>query len=216
MLFITHKIDDIYHFADRVSILKNGEILVTDDMQNIDKLNLIKMAYTQLSGEQNIEEPNKEFQQYLKYNEAILRNLPVNLIVVDTNKRIKMVNDYCKQHFQLEAVSYLNVPLAEFFSGENASLLDMLQDAFDSGEGESFYQRSIVIKGNATVNNIKTFPIYDGSFLIGHILIIEDVTEYDRLQKQFMLSEKTRFGGACSRQVSLTKSIIRSALSTII
>ena len=33
ILVITHRIDDIYHLADRVSILKNGEILLTDEIQ---------------------------------------------------------------------------------------------------------------------------------------------------------------------------------------
>jgi signal transduction histidine kinase len=40
------------------------------------------------------------------------------------------------------------------------------------------------------ISNLKTFPIYDGTFLIGHIIIIEDITEYDQLQKQVILSEK--------------------------
>ncbi|MCP4400438.1 MAG: ATP-binding cassette domain-containing protein [bacterium] len=190
ILFITHKIDDIYAFADRVSIIKKGEILVTDGVRNIDKLNLIKMAYTQITTEQNIEDPNKEFNQYLKYNEAILRNLPINLLVVDNHQRIKMVNEHCKQHFALQAPSYLNVPLEQFFSEANINTFEFLNNAFLSEEGETFYQVPIIVNDIPTINTIRTFPIYDGSFLIGHIFIIEDVTEYDQLQKQFMLSEK--------------------------
>ena len=190
ILFITHKIDDIYAFADRVSIIKNGEILVTDDVSNIDKINLIKMAYTQITTEQNIEDPNKEFNQYLKYNEAILRNLPINLIVVDNHQRIKMVNEHCKQHFALHAPSYLNVPLEQFFSETNINALELFTNAFSSEEETTFYQIPLIVNDIPTINNIRTFPIYDETFLIGHILIIEDITEYDQLQKQFMLSEK--------------------------
>lgn len=190
ILLITHRIDDIYNLADRVSIIKNGEILLTDEVKNIDKLNLIKMAYIQISTEQHINHLNTEFYQFLKYNEAILRNLPVNLIVADNERRIKMVNNYCKQYFHLQEHLYFNVPLEQFFSGNNAGTLALLNTAFSSEQEKAFYQIPLVINTLQTVNNIKTFPIYDGTFLLGHIIIIEDITEYDQLQKQVMLSEK--------------------------
>ncbi len=190
ILFITHRIDDVYHFADKVSIIKNGEVLVSDYVKNIDKFNLIKVAYTQVSSEQNIENLNTEFRQFLKYNEAILRNLPVNLLVTDNNDRIKMINDYCKRSFHLNKPSYLNVPLAQFFSSHNKKVLELLDDAFSSKEEKTFYQVVIKLHDIKAISNLRTFPIFDGTVLIGHIIVIEDITEYDYLQKQVMLSEK--------------------------
>jgi ABC-type branched-subunit amino acid transport system ATPase component/nitrogen-specific signal transduction histidine kinase len=190
ILLITHRIDDIYSLADRVSIIKHGEILLTDEVKNIDKINLIKMAYTQIAEEENIEDLNKEFYQLLKYNEAILRNLPVNLIVTDNENRIKLVNEYCKHYFRLDKASYLNVPLEQLVSSKHDDVLKLIKSASSVGEERIFYQIPIIFNNNTIIGNIKIFPIYDGTFLIGNILIIEDVTEHDHLQKQVMLSEK--------------------------
>jgi len=190
ILLITHKIDDIYDLADKVSILKNGEILLTDDVHNIDKINLIKMAYIQLSDDPQITDLNKEFYQLLKYNEAILRNLPVNLIVTDNENRIKMVNDYCKHVFGLKQTSYFNVPLTQLLSSTNEEVHALSQEGPLDNEERTYYQVPITLNQNPIICNLKTFPIYDGAFLIGNIIIIEDVTEYDQLQKQVILSEK--------------------------
>ena len=126
ILLITHRIDEVFDLADRVSVVKNGEILITDHVRNIDRINLIKMAYMQLSAEQQVEDLNKEFYHLLKYNEAILRHLPVNLIVTDDARRIKMVNDYCKQTFDLQKTSYFNVPLDELLASNHADVLNLL------------------------------------------------------------------------------------------
>ena len=190
ILFITHRIDDMYSFADRVSVIKNGEVILMDDVKNIDKINLIKMTYTQLSAGKTLENLNREFYQLLRYNEAILRNLPVNLIIVDDEQHIKMVNDYCKQYFHLKKPSYLNIPLQEFFSSNNSRVLELLDTAFSSREEKMFYQVPIVANGTRFLNNVKTLPIYDGTFLIGYIILLEDITEYNQLQEQVMLSEK--------------------------
>ncbi len=188
VLLITHRIDDIYELADMVSVMKNGEILVTDRVRNIDKLNLIKMAYIQLSDEEHIDNLNREFYQLLKYNEAILRHLPVNLIVMDDARRIKMVNDFCKQNFGLNKASYFNTPLEQILTSANADVMAHVHSAppFET----TFYQIPLNLNNIPMIGNLKIFPIYDGTMLIGQILIIEDVSEFDRLQKQVILSEK--------------------------
>ena len=190
VLLITHRIDDIYNLADRVSILRNGEILITDEVKHIDKINLIKMAYTQILGELAIDDLNKEFYQLLKYNEAILRNLPVNLIVTDSENRIKLVNEYCKHYFRLQKTSYLNVPLDQLMSSPNDEVLKLINNAAAITAEKIFYQVPITFNQTNIIGNLKIFPIYEGTFLFGNILIIEDVTEYDQLQKQVILSEK--------------------------
>lgn len=190
VLFLTRSIDDIYNLADKVSIIKAGEILVTDYVKNIAKINLMKMTYTQIAEEGEVNDLNKEFYQFLKYNEAILRNLPVNLVVTDNENRIKMVNDSCKNYFNLKRLACFNLPLKQLVSSPNDDVHKLIDTAFSFREEKTFYQVPITVNNIRTISNIKTFPIYDGLALIGNIIIIEDMTEYDQLQKQVILSEK--------------------------
>ena len=110
ILFITHRIEDVYDFADRVSIVKNGEILVTDEVGHIDKMNLLRLTYTQLYSLEDSGNRKREFNQYLKYYEAVLQKLPVNLIVVDAEERVKIVNELCKEYFHSRAWRPPTVP----------------------------------------------------------------------------------------------------------
>ncbi|PID57072.1 histidine kinase [candidate division KSB3 bacterium] len=190
ILYLSSRIDDIYEFADTVSVMRNGEILLTDYIKNIGKFNLIRMTYTQISREENIEKFNQEFYQFLRYNEAILRNLPVNLIVTDTQQRVKMVNESCKNYFRLHKPSYFNRSLQDVFGPENQDVQQLISQSMASEQERTFYQIPMTIATSRTVNNIKSFPIFEGKNPIGHFIIIEDISEYDRLQEQVMLSEK--------------------------
>jgi signal transduction histidine kinase len=189
-LFITHRIDDVYDIADRVSIVKNGEILVTDDVGQIDKMNLLRMTYTQVYSLDGSESRKREFNQYLKYNEAVLLKLPVNLIVVDAEERVKIVNEFCREYFRLEGEGFANRPLKELLGEGNGELLALIREALGSGEGEVFYHVPLSIGGADRVNNVRTLPIRDEDRRIGSIVIIEDISEFDKLQKQVILSEK--------------------------
>jgi ABC-type sugar transport system ATPase subunit len=99
ILFITHRIDDIYTFADRVSIMRDGHILLTDSVDRIDKINIIRLAYTQFLQSERGEQDTTLFYQLLKYNQAILENLPINLIVIDENGSVKLINESAKHFF---------------------------------------------------------------------------------------------------------------------
>ncbi|MGA2640745.1 MAG: ATP-binding cassette domain-containing protein [Spirochaetia bacterium] len=190
ILFITHRIEDVYDFADRVSIVKNGEILVTDEVGHIDKMNLLRLTYTQLYSLEDSGNRKREFNQYLKYYEAVLQKLPVNLIVVDAEERVKIVNELCKEYFHIEGVTSSNRPLSALLGEENGEVLALIREALRSDEGGAFYQVPLTINGVETISNVKTLPIFDEGQRIGDIIIIEDISEFDKLQKQVILSEK--------------------------
>ena len=190
ILFITHRIDDIYQFADRVTIIKNGEALLTDDVQNVDKISLMKFTYSQIGKKENVEDIDREFYQLLKYNEAILQHLPVNLIVTDGENRVKMVNEYGKRYLGVRNGSYLDVPLERVFGINNEEFLALITHALKEKKENAFYNVSITLSNEKTINNVITYPIIDRAFLIGNIIIIEDITKQERLRQQVMLSEK--------------------------
>ena len=186
---ITHRIDDIFRLADKVTVIKAGNRLITERVDNINKLNLIRMAYTQVTGDSMTAKLDTEFYQFLKYNEAILQHLPVNIIVVDENLTIKMVNEHCVQSFDIADKPYLNSPLSELLSGDTNALA-LINGSVQRRESRTYYNVELRIRNRHSVNNIKTFPVFDGVTMIGTIIIIEDMTEYDRMQKQLLLSEK--------------------------
>jgi len=189
ILCFTHSIDDIYGLADKVTILRKGEIILTDSANNIDKINLIKLCYTQISGSDDIES-YQDFNQLLRYNEAILQKLPINLIVSDNENKIKMINDHGKVYFNLEKAVYRNLFLDDIFSEGSENALELIKTAFSEKKEKTFYNIPIVVNANKTITNIKILPIYDGAFLIGNITIIEDVSRQENLRQQVILSEK--------------------------
>ena len=82
-----------------MTILRNGKTIVTEPIENVDKVNLIKLCYSQLA-ERPKTGDSREFYQLLRYNEAILQKLPINLVVADNDNRIKMINDNGRRVFQ--------------------------------------------------------------------------------------------------------------------
>src|SRR5271157_1417879 len=190
ILFITHRIDDVYEIADRVSIVKNGEILVTDDVDHIDRMNLLKLTYTQVYSRNGSGNLKREFNQFLKFNEAVLLNLPVNLVVSDAQERVKIVNARCKEYFRLRDEEFADKPLEALLGPQNRGMLDLLRTALLSDEGSAFYQVPLTIDRVETISNVRTLPIFDEGQRIGSIIIIEDISEFDKLQKQVILSEK--------------------------
>ena len=92
---------------------------MTDDVGHIDKMNLLKLTYTQVYSLEDSENLKRRFNQFLKYNEAVFLNLPVNLMVVDAHERVKIVNESCKAYFHREGEAFVNQPLAQLLGGQN-------------------------------------------------------------------------------------------------
>ena len=183
IICISHRIDDIYNLARKVSIIRDGKILLTDATKNIDRLNLIKMCYTQITRNKKSEDINKEFYQLLRYNEAILKNLPIALIVTDDQNNIKMINDQGQNFFNTKPDIYLDQPMSSIITDSDS--LNQIQKCFNIKKETSLIHQNI----SDVMTNIKIFPIFDGTFPIGNITIIEDITDQEKMRQRVNLSE---------------------------
>jgi PAS domain S-box-containing protein len=185
VLFITHRIDDIYELADRVTIIRDGRAIITEPVQDIDKVSLIKLAYTQVFEDTSRQDINREFYEFLKYNEAILERLPVNLIVVDHLGSIKLMNK--------EALDYLGMADHSPFGKHIIELLPSLRGGMEAiSEGRPYTAFDLGLDlGNARhIIDLVLSPIKDGLRYIGCIIIINDITERQRLRERIVFSER--------------------------
>jgi PAS domain S-box-containing protein len=192
VLFITHRIDDIYEFADRVTIIRDGRAIITEPVQDIDKVSLIKLAYTQVFEDTRRQDINREFYEFLKYNEAILERLPVNLIVVDHLGSIKLMNK--------EALDYLGMTDHSPFGKHITELLPSLRggmeasryflEAITEGRPYTAFDLGLDLENERHIIDLVLSPIKDGLRYIGCIIIINDITERQRLRERIVFSER--------------------------
>jgi signal transduction histidine kinase/ABC-type branched-subunit amino acid transport system ATPase component len=190
LLFITHRIDDVYRYADKVSILRDGQLIFSGSTADIDQINLVRLAYTQFSAQASPTAANAEFTRFLRYNEAILAHLPLSLLLTDLEGRVKLANEHFQNAFGRPSSGYLDRPVLEVLEGLSGADSGELAKALQSQADREFYNVRLAMGERDTLNNIKTLSVFDGETPIGTILVLEDITEYDKLQKQILLTEK--------------------------
>jgi PAS domain S-box-containing protein len=195
ILFITHRIDDVYSFADRVAIMRSGEIFFEDAVKSIDKISLIRLAYTQIMRQEGSHDLAKEFHELLVYNEAIIDSLPVNLIVADSMGAIRIVNNSAVDYFGRAETSLRQISVEEFFLSmispdDGRGFVDMMRETLCGSGMRSLYNIRMTVNGESRTANVMTSPIFDSSRCVGCMVIVDDITEQEKLRQQVILSEK--------------------------
>ncbi len=202
IIIMTHKIDWALDISDRVSIIRNGMNVLTEYIHSIGRMQIIKMAYTQLSERPENDETSESFYHLLKYNEAILENLPVNLVILNNEGMLKLANKYFVSTFQVSLKDLADKPghliLDKTTDMTKHVILNMLLQPSE----QTSYHLSLSIQGVEGIYNVHYSPIYDGIEKIGSMLIFYDITEYDYLQQNHHLSEKLSSVGLLSAGVA--------------
>jgi signal transduction histidine kinase/ABC-type transport system involved in cytochrome c biogenesis ATPase subunit len=189
ILFITHRIDDLYDLADRVTILRDGKVLLTDSVKNVDKINLIRLAYTQFLKQDPSPSRDSDFYQLLKYNEAILQKLPVNLLVTDKDNRICLTNEAAMRYFRITARLDQPQSLAQVLPAGSHAACDRISEAL-AARKEAVFDITLDLDGTSRILNVISYPINDGTTPIGNILILNDISEHENLKAQVNFSER--------------------------
>ena len=205
VLFVTHRIDDIYRFADRVSVIRDGKILATESVEDIDKFNLIKLAYTKFQDSNSLFLTDRDFYNLLKYNEAILESLPVNLLVTDNEGNIKLINrrgfSFFSNAEKLIEDKSIRFPVSNLFE-KGSSVLEKLLSAISSKNECTVYNEVYQSAEGSRIVNINTLPIKDGNWRIGTIIMVDDVTEQVKMREKIFFSEKLASIGILSAGVA--------------
>lgn len=187
VLFITHRIDDLYTIADRVSVIRKGEILITENIKDLDKVNLIKMAYTQFSTLEKRNRQVEEFEKLLKYNEVVLTKLPINLIVSSCENHLKLVNESARSFFEIDINGE---DILKELIADNPLIEKLISEALSERSIKNYYNSPFVYRMKTYTANIIVYPIIEKNENLGYMLILDDTTEREKLREQLVISDK--------------------------
>jgi nitrogen-specific signal transduction histidine kinase len=116
VLYVSRNIDEILNFANRVTILNKGRIVETTEISNIDKLQLVQLAYSSMSSRDQLEKNNLELFYLHNFNRSILHNLPLPILVTDSKGHIALMNRLFARLSGLHYADVTGKPIQEILS----------------------------------------------------------------------------------------------------
>jgi len=166
IIYISQHVDEIYGFADRVSVMKNGTISNTYEVTRYDRMQLVQMSYTHLYDSKELAKKNYELYYSTRFNESIINYLPLAMLITNTKGSIVLANKLFGKIFNVSIDSYWNKNFNELlqFSDEN---LEKVKNCVEEGEVQKifFQQTDQLAPKNSYVVYLIPFYDNDSSFL---------------------------------------------------
>jgi len=176
--------DEIFRFADRVTIIQNGYRKGTEDIKDLDKVKLIKMTYSSILSREELEKDNMELYLLKKYNENIINNLPIGVIILDRKKEISLTNKSTLDLLNLTTIEVLGKNIETIL---NKNIKDNIDDIIKILSDRTYKEWDDLAWREDKIVSIKIFPLNDNEHkFIGSILLLEDVSQ-DRIFNDYLL-----------------------------
>ncbi|MCC8108443.1 MAG: ATP-binding cassette domain-containing protein [Planctomycetes bacterium] len=185
VLFITHNVGDALNFAGRVSVMRQGRLILTSAASTMERLNLISLCYSQLE-RQNVHFSSQEkFLELMRYTEAMLRDLPVAILILDTKSTIRFVNGKGREVFPDSTTGG-----GELFGPGNRRLRELVLASCETGEDTEHHAVPIESGSRKRIANVWVQSIRENGVTVGTMVIVEDVSLREELRQRLILSEQ--------------------------
>lgn len=124
-----------------------------------------------------------DVQQMKNYNEAMLESMSNGIITLDEAGRIATCNAACLRILRVAAGDILKRTAAEFFTGDNAWVMEKLQLVTDSGEQQTMVDAPLLAGEERLSVNFTAQPLLNiDQKRIGSMIVIEDISSEKRLK----------------------------------
>jgi two-component system, NtrC family, sensor histidine kinase AtoS len=186
IIYISHDMDEVMEFADRVTILKEGQCRKTEAIANLDKMQLYYMTYSRELSRKELRQANLELYKFKKYNEAVIRNIPVGAVILDKDLRIYQVNEIADSLLHFENIQEPDFThILTNLKNEDAENIHL------AVEERRRLQLEHVTYSNGCIYNFLCAPFSgDDEESGGTIILIDDKTEALRLQEYIRRTEQ--------------------------
>jgi two-component system, NtrC family, sensor histidine kinase AtoS len=187
VIYISHNMDEIFQFANRVTILKEGLRMDTERIADLERVKLIKLTYSFVLSREELGRQNLELYGLKRYNENIIKNIPVGVIILNAEHRIYLINYAAVKILQLDSES-VGRPFAELVTQDELPDRPLIMQKIEAREelllDEAAYGERKILK-------VSLFPFRDdddSSF--GTIILMEDVSRARYLDDYLLRAEK--------------------------
>ncbi len=187
ILYATKDMEEVFNFASHVTVLRGGAVVETSKISTIDKMKLVQLTYSSLYSRKEIESQNLELLYLKNFNDNVVGNMPIPMVVADSKGRILAINTLFGKRYGIEKNAYLRKTAPELLGLPHEVWAD-IRGKIDSLEDYRTGQMPVRIAGVDVRAELIVVPIIDqDNSFIGTILLVEDgraTYNYDDYMKQ--------------------------------
>lgn len=185
LLMVTHKIEDALSIADKVTVMRRGQIIATNPTSDMERLSLIRLSYAQLDDFDEHFDNQEKFQELMRYTQAMLRDLPSAIVILGTTRHIRFMNRAAQGMF-----SDMMRRGTELFGSRNDHLRQAVMDATATGRDSELHGVPVMTDGGQTIADVRVRTLYENRAKVGTIISIDDVSVRESLRSRLLLSEQ--------------------------
>ncbi len=189
VLWITHKIDDAMVLADRLSVVRDGALLLSSRPEGLDHLNLIRLCYAEIEDLDSVDFTMHQFHQLVRFTGALVRDLPQTVAIIDAEGIVRFLNRKAREAFMADGENGLGMRLESFFGPDNMDFAAKARRAMADGGDGDWHNVRIRAGGANILADITLRRIPDHAAASGFILQIEDVSAREELRRRAVLSD---------------------------
>jgi len=202
IVYISHRMDEIFELADTVSVLRNGRLVGTEKVSGLNKMKLLQMTYPfVLTGDSHAGFVT-EAQHLMQFDSALLNQVPIGIAMLDSEFRTITLNHAISKHTLFRHRDCIGKTIFELFDFLKDSRETIVQDIM-SGNRVTLNQLSYMVRGKSFTVDFKISPIVDtDQKLLGCMVIMEDITGSLMIEKQLLRSEQMSIIGQMTTGVA--------------
>ncbi len=182
ILWATHNLELAWKLSDTISLIRRGRVVLTESPSHLDRRSLIYLAYSENPDFDWEVESNESFQNIIRYTEAVLRDLPTAIAIIDMREIVQFVNSQGRMFFIGSIIPEKANVLEELVGQENIKLLDMIRQALREGSDERCHSMLFLASFGESLVDAQVRIIRDGGVAIGVMIILEDVSERENMR----------------------------------
>ncbi len=184
-LYISPTLDEALEIADRVTFISAGVIQGTELREKLDRFRILNLTFPALASRENLRQANIELYNYKRYNESLIRNLPIGVVIVDTENRVNMLNEAASAILRRDRAAAAGKNLAEIFPAETVAALGLDGNKLpDSPEDLDIHDTPV---------RLTIFPLRDEeNAVLGQVILLVNIAIDQRLKEYLVRVEKIK------------------------
>ncbi|HXP95779.1 MAG TPA: GAF domain-containing protein [Telmatospirillum sp.] len=124
-----------------------------------------------------------DVQNIKNYNESILESMTNGVITMNEDGKIVTCNAAGCRIFKVALADILDRPSADFFTGENAWLIEKVKTVVETGRDEVFVDTQLVVGEDRLSVNVTVMPLASANDkMLGSLVMVEDISSEKRMK----------------------------------